>query len=159
MMGNDNPEKLTQNDKIQILLQEYSTLRAELVANGTKLFQMAALTGALLTWTISRPLDKRFWIAALIGGGGLFWLGFVLIKDTRKLARRVADLERDINGRAGEELLVWESRWGRAVTGFIVMHPPLPSRPIDPAGGVVDLKAGTTSGSSAVHPAARRRKR
>jgi hypothetical protein len=127
-MGDDNSKILNEKDKIQILLQEYNTLRSELIGSGTKLFQMIAIAGALFTWIISRPLDLRFWIAVLIATMGLFSLGFIVFRDTRKLSRRVADLESEINRRAGEELLVWESRWASGVTGFIFQRPPLPSK-------------------------------
>jgi hypothetical protein len=118
---------LTQKDKIQILLQEYSTLRSELVSNGNRLFQVVALGGALFTWLASRQLDKRFWIAIVMALVGFSCIGFVLIRDTKRAARRVRELEIDINSRAGEELLVWERRWGAAVTGFVFQKPPLPS--------------------------------
>src|SRR5260370_28543233 len=119
-------EKLTEKDKIQILLQEYSTLRTELIANGNRLFQVVALGGALFIWIVSRPVDRRFWMAIAMGIVGLFCLVFVLIRDTRRAARRVAQLEGEINQRAREELLVWERKWGAAVTGFVFQSPPLP---------------------------------
>lgn len=121
-------EMLGEKEKVQILLQEYSTLRSELVANGTKTFQMAALVGALLTLTLGRPVDNRFWIAALVGVVGLFALGFTVVRDIKRLNRRVTELEAEINRRAGEELLVWESRWGAVATGFIFPRQPLPPK-------------------------------
>lgn len=127
-MSQYQAEMLSQKDKIQILLQEYSTLRAELVSRGNFSFQIAALVGVFLTFMLTRPIDRRFWIAALIGLIGLFGLVLVVVRDLRKIARRVKELETDINKRAGEELLVWESRWGATVTGFVFLRPPLPPK-------------------------------
>lgn len=119
---------LSEKDKIQILSQEYSTLRAEIVSRVNFPFQMAALVGVLLTFILTRPVDKRFWLAALIGVIGLIGVGFAVVRDIKRLARRVAELEAEINRRAGEELLVWESRWGALATGFIFLRPPLPPK-------------------------------
>lgn len=127
-MGDDDPETLSQKDKIQILLQEYNTLRAELVVNGNKTFQLLSLGGALFVLIISRPLDVRFWTALVAALVGISYFSFVVMRDIRRLAKRVRELEHDINRRADEELLIWESRWGRAVTGFLVQRAPLPSR-------------------------------
>ena len=130
MLGipDNHSEMLSEKDKIQILLQEYSTLRSEVVSNGSKTFQMAALVGALLTLTLGRPVDQRFWIATLVGVIGLVGLGVVVVRDIKRLNRRLIELEADINLRAGEELLVWESRWGAVVTGFIFPRSPLPPK-------------------------------
>ena len=117
-MSDNDSEKLSEKDKIQILLQEYNTLRSELVANTGKAMQMAALLGVVLTLILSRPIDKRFWVAASVGLVGLIGLGSVIVRDIRRLARRVIELEKDINRRAGEELLVWESRWGGVTSGL-----------------------------------------
>ena len=125
-MGDDHSEKLSQKDKIQILLQEYSTLRSELIFNQNKQFQLVALAGVVISLTLSRPIDRLFWIAISVGVAALFSLGLMVIRNTRRLVRRVIELETEINRRAGEELLVWESRWGAVVTGFVFRRPPLP---------------------------------
>jgi hypothetical protein len=132
-MGDGSSELLSQKDKIHILLQEYNTLRAELVLNGNKTFQLLSLGGALFVLIISRPPDARFWTALVAALVGVSYFSFVVMRDMRRLAKRVRELEDDINRRAGEELLIWESRWGRAVTGFIVQRAPLPSRFIGPS--------------------------
>jgi len=45
--------------------------------------------------------------------------GWVTYRDIVKAAARIRELEKDINVRAGEDLLVWETFWGGAVTGFL----------------------------------------
>jgi hypothetical protein len=143
-MRTDRSETLTEKDKIQILLQEYSTLRAELISLGNKQFQIAALAGVVVTLTIARPVDTRFWIAILIGLTALSCLSGLMIRDIRRVARRVIELETEINQRAGEELLAWESRWGAAVTGFLFRRPPLPPKTVaatvDPASATVEIR-------------------
>jgi hypothetical protein len=128
-MTNKDSEHLTEEDKIkiQILLEEYNTLRAELISNGNKGFQILALGGALFVLILSRPIDTRFWIAITAGLIVVSCTTFAVMRDIRKMAKRVAELEHDINQRAGEELLVWERRWGSAATGFVVHRAPLPS--------------------------------
>ena len=139
-MSEDHSEKLSEKDKIQILLQEYGTLRSEIVSNGNRQFQIAALAGVLFTLTLSRPIERRFWIAALIGVIALCYFGFAMIRDIRRLARRVFELEAEINRRAGEELLVWESRWGAGVTGFVFRRSPLPPKSAPPPASERKLK-------------------
>jgi len=43
---------------------------------------------------------------------------WLISRDSAKVAKRVRELEKDINCRAGETLLVWETLWGREVTGY-----------------------------------------
>lgn len=120
-------ENLTEKDKIHILLQEYNTLRSELVSNQSKQFQLVALFGVLVSLILSRPIAGR-WLAVLVGAVVLVCLGLLVIRHTRRLVRRVIELEGEINRRAGEELLVWESRWGAVVTGFLFRQSPLPPK-------------------------------
>jgi hypothetical protein len=131
-MSEDRSEKVSDKDKIQILLQEYNTLRSELVSNGSKQFQLVALAGVLVSLILGRPIEKGLWVATLVGVGALFCLGVMVIRHTRRLVRRVIELETEINRRAGEELLVWESRWGAVVTGFVLRRPPLPPKSAPP---------------------------
>jgi hypothetical protein len=131
-MSEDHSEKLSEKDKIQILLQEYSALRSELASNGSKQFQLVALAGVLVSLTLSRPIDRTFWVATLIGVVALFCLGVMVIRQTQRLVRRTIELETEINRRAGEELLVWESRWGAVVTGFVFRRSPLPPKSAAP---------------------------
>jgi hypothetical protein len=128
-MTKKDSERPTEQDKfkIQILLHEYDTLRAELIACGNKGFQILALGGALFVLVVSRSIDKRFWVALTAGLLGVSCASFAVMRDILKIAKRVRELERDINQRAGEEILTWESRFGSAVTGFVVQRAPLPS--------------------------------
>src|SRR5438045_7232209 len=94
-MSDNSSELLSQKDKIQILLQEYNTLRAEIILNGNKTFQLLALVGALFVLVISRPIDARFWIALVAAFIGIFCFSFTIMRDIRRLAKRIRELEDD----------------------------------------------------------------
>jgi len=118
-MQSSDSYQLSREEKIKILLQEYTTLRKEIIAWTSHGFQMMSVGTALFAWVIL--IQTR---------GALFWPGVTIaliifllaiwftLRDIKKAATRIRELENDINRRAGEELLVWESRWGGAVTGF-----------------------------------------
>jgi hypothetical protein len=114
----DHNDSLNTQGKVQILLQEYASLRMEIIHRTGHMHQLLAVGGALFLWLASRPIDIRFWISlvAAVVVVGLF--GWFLHRDIDKAAERIRQLEEDINRRAGEELLVWERRWGGAVTGY-----------------------------------------
>ena len=118
-------QALTAKDKITILLSEYSTLRAEIIARTTQGFQLLAVSGALLIWVSARQIDIRFWVVCSVGTVVVACASFFTIRDTKKAATRLCELEKDINNRAGEELLVWETVWGGANTGFWGLAKPL----------------------------------
>jgi hypothetical protein len=49
------------------------------------------------------------------------WFGYLVqsyVRDVQGLAARTREIELDVNERAKEDLLVWESLWGDAATGF-----------------------------------------
>jgi hypothetical protein len=116
-------ETLIEKDKIHILLQEYNSLRSELVSSGNKLFQLFAIAGTLVTWLIARDFERvSFWAALIFVLAGLFVLGLFLLRDTQRAAQRVAEIENEINQRAHENLLKWENKWGRVLNGFVFRH-------------------------------------
>ena len=103
---------ITQKEKIQILVAEYNTLRAELVACGNKIYNMLAVGSAILTSQIVNFDKPYFWITIGIGVFLIVVFALLNVRDTRLLAARVKVLEREINTRTGESLLIWESQKG-----------------------------------------------
>lgn len=108
--------------KINILLKEYDTLRAEMLQRMNGRFAIVGLLGALLVLVISKgewqptgwKLDAR-WLVAVLGASilaGIFWRFGTLI---RKLGTRVSKVEQRVNQLAQEDLLAWETcfGWGR----------------------------------------------
>jgi uncharacterized membrane protein len=106
--------------KINILLKEYDALRAEMLQRMNARFAIVGLLGALLVLLISKwewqpagwPLDVR-WLVAVLGAfilAGVFWRFGTLIQ---KLATRVSQVEQRVNQLAQEDLLTWETCFGR----------------------------------------------
>ena len=122
-MTEQRPLLFTEQDKVQILLHEYDTLRQEVLNRTSNGFQLLAVGAALFVWMIGgQHPNNRFW----------FWIGLALalfavslaawfiFRDISKAAKRIRELEGSINARAGEELLMWETRCGCDATGYII---------------------------------------
>lgn len=115
---NAKPEPFIDKEKVPILLHEYDTLRAEIIARTCSGFQILAVTAALFVWVIQADLYYKFWaglgaLAIILSIGS--WIAFGNIN---KATSRLRELEKDINARAGETLLVWESQHAGGLTGF-----------------------------------------
>ena len=111
-------EPLDNKDKIQILLHEYGTLRTEIIHRTNNLYQLLAVGGALFVWLLGHAIDRKFWISLAVTLPLLF-LGFWVIRRyMNKAAERLREIEKTVNSLAGVELLVWETLWAGAVTGY-----------------------------------------
>ncbi len=124
-MTKPNNKPFDEVEKVKILLQEYATLRSEILTRTSNMFQLFAIAASMLVWIIGRPVDLRFWLAIFIlilAGIFFYWL---ISRDIKKAATRLRELEIDINRRAGEELLVWEIKWGGDVTGYFGRGEPM----------------------------------
>lgn len=106
---------------VQALLAEYSTLRAEILQRNTVLNQAYIASGSV---TIA-ILGLIFTQSPAIGSALLPILAIYLYavfrradRDTKKAAQRVREIERAINHRLGEPLLVWESQEGILAHGY-----------------------------------------
>jgi hypothetical protein len=118
----DNSNLLSQKDQIAVLLEEYKTLRAELLERHTAVLQLLAITTAGLIATIGFTIANTAWIAGLITGLILFCgicAGALLLdNDSRLLSARLQEIEAAINRLAGKQLLVWESTRGIEKMGY-----------------------------------------
>jgi hypothetical protein len=135
--------ELTQKDKIQILLAEYGALRGEILARTGFGFQIAAVSLGAITWFLAQQLSGRpwwFWCAMGIVGTCFAIAMFVNSRDGEKTARRLKDIEYEVNSRAGEHILVWETLNGAItrmglIRSYFSLIPPLPRSelpPLDP---------------------------
>lgn len=128
---------MTDDDKLKInvLLAEYNTLRAEAVARSSHLFQLVAAAGASFAFVIGSFIS---WMTNWkVMPNTIFWVSLVLIiiafiavlaavcvlsvmmrRDLEKAVRRVAEIELDVNERIGEDLLIWENLCGGRVTSY-----------------------------------------
>lgn len=135
---------LDQKDRIQILLSEYSALRSEIVGRTGFGFQIAAVLLAAITWFMQQQLNGRpwyFWVVMGFVAAGFVLATFVNLRDISRLALRSKELEHEINSRAGEHLMVWETLSGvvtraGSIQGFFSLVKPLPRSklpPLDPS--------------------------
>lgn len=122
----------TQKDKVQILLHEYDTLRTEVIHRINNVYQLLAFVVALIG--VLGALVSNLYMgassSAKVGPRGLIFIAFVSLpviwlcanlisQDLNRIASRLRELENEINERAGEQLLKWEtcqSQWQRYST-------------------------------------------
>lgn len=107
---------LAQFDKIQILLHEYDTLRNALLARYSAQFKAVGVLALVLTGLVTviatNGLNKI--LVGLVGSSVVIFILVILWidYDIARAAKRVREIETDINARAGEPLLTWETHWG-----------------------------------------------
>jgi hypothetical protein len=102
---------LTQKDRIQILLSEYSALRAEYVSRTGVGFQLLGFGVTAAAFLLGQNSGSgAFHYVVILFVLIAFGLGiFTNVRDLRRVAVRLKQLEHEINSRAGESLLVWET--------------------------------------------------
>jgi hypothetical protein len=102
-------------EKIQILLAEYNTLRAEILTRTSNGFQVVAVAVALIALLLQKKeLDHQFWIAVGIFVFGAVVCGWITVSAIGGAARRIVVIEKAVNSLAGDTLLVWETIHGEA---------------------------------------------
>jgi hypothetical protein len=104
---------LSNAERASIILHEYDGLRAALRSRNSETFQVIAVVGGLFVYALGRDiLDGRAWLAviaaAVLVASAYAWLQY----DTSRMARRLRQIEEQVNALAGTELLQWERRWG-----------------------------------------------
>jgi hypothetical protein len=104
--------------KIEILLHEYDTLREEIMSRYSAQFQAIGVFGAVfvgLLAAIATGMNAHVGYSLIVLSFFIFLALFVWAdNDITRAATRLIELEKEINGRAEERLLVWESNrvWG-----------------------------------------------
>ena len=102
--------EVSNEEKIKILLQEYATLRQEIIARTTHGFQLISVGTVVLTWLVATRDPGPFLLIVVLTAAAVLlaavWLTFRAIG---RAATRVRQLEAEVNRRAGEDLLVWET--------------------------------------------------
>jgi len=112
------------SQKVAILIEEYKTLRAEVLAARSYVAQAIGITAAVMMGVLGlsfSSFSRPHWVTWTVAGVALAYLGGTLAWNeinTRHFAKRLRALEADINTRAGERLLVWEtdSGWGSMIS-------------------------------------------
>lgn len=106
-----------EKDRIEVLMKEYDTLRAEILVRVQSRFALASILGGAATIAIATEAGgERHWLlGGLVALGAILlwvWLGRLIVIAHKGLVR----LEHAVNGIAGETLLRWEhdrptARW------------------------------------------------
>ena len=101
------------NDKIPILMAEYNRLRAEVLAARSNVAQAIRLTFATLMGVFGFSFSTGFqgpsWVPWAIAAIALGYFAFTIIwnkKYTGNFTRRISAIQKDVNDRAGERLLI-----------------------------------------------------
>jgi hypothetical protein len=121
-MSDGTRESLTQYELIQILLEEYRTLKAEVQARAGYGFQFGALSVGAIAWVLSRQdIEGGRFLALLafiiLSALAILWI--VCIRDVWRIASRLQELEHEVNSRAGAHLLVWERLFAPGARGQV----------------------------------------
>lgn len=99
-------------ETVKILLAEYTGLRSEIIAKTGHGLQVAGFVVTASSFLVSQTQN---WltvyivtlIVLLVAGAGM-----LIFNDVARASKRIRQIEVDVNNRAGEELLVWETGWG-----------------------------------------------
>ena len=127
-----------EHHRISILLEEYKTLRAEVLAARGYVFQGITITIpaviAIFGFSFSTSVQWAQWVIWLITGALALFVVVTIVGNeinTRKFTSRLRFLESEINRRAGERLLIWETEqgWGSLVIRRENPHSEVPHPP------------------------------
>ena len=112
--ANENDRSLDVN----VLLREYDTLRAEILARVKSRFDMLIFTAPAATFIASQGQLSRNWRFAVVVGAAAFLLSlwFYFGSAINQCSVRIAEVEGMINELVGSPLLQWESRQRNATT-------------------------------------------
>ena len=133
-MSATNAKPYCQKDKVTILLAEYNMLRLEILTRTTHGFQLMAVYAVMFVWIMQAKQGVRFWISLAVAVATLLIACWISFSNINRCVKRVLELEKDINNRAGENLLVWETQQERKYVGFLRKPKPVPEN-ISPSGG------------------------
>ncbi len=103
---------MTPQEKVDIIMHEYETLRTEIMNRCKNRQTMLAFLGAIAAFVLTRPdilPESKIWIAV----GGFIFVFFFWCFDGFLIgccSSRVHEIERRVNELAGEKLLVWETQ-------------------------------------------------
>lgn len=125
MSGGIEPSRenaISKDTKIEVLLAEWESLRTEAMQRDTSLNQVllygggaiVAIAGYLATTT-----TFFLGLVLLLLGICLVFFAFKMVEyDVRHLSARLRDVEAQVNGLAGEDLLKWETTRGLLTEGY-----------------------------------------
>ncbi len=112
-------------DKIKILLSEYTSLSNQIISRFAGQCQLYSIIAAVTIGLLGVYFADFISGCSLLGllvltALFLAWLWLDIDRDIAKAALRIREIEARINVSAGEQLLEWETKWGRG--GVIGKH-------------------------------------
>jgi hypothetical protein len=116
--------EFSESQKIEILLHEYDALRNEIDGRTRDGFNLFGTVGALFIGALTLVYNKvgSVWFFIVAAGGLITFV--VATRETffriRRAAERLRQIEELVNSRIGEDLLVWETRFGAAGRGWFL---------------------------------------
>lgn len=117
----DAHPQMSTNDRVLTLLAEYSSLRSEIMQRNSVFNQYcvisvpASVAAVSFAYTAYPPAGILLFLVI----GALLYVVFRIIEfDTLAAAARVRDLEKTLNGMAGERLVTWETDCGLNTVGY-----------------------------------------
>jgi hypothetical protein len=107
------------HEKIRTQMSEHATLRAEIIARMGHGYQIVGFGLAAVAIGVSQgfQLGAGLYIGVVVVVVALMW--WKSWADTKKCARRIREIELDVNDRAQKDLLVWENLSGEAEIGLL----------------------------------------
>lgn len=99
-------------EKVKILLSEYTGLRAEIIAKTGHGLQVSGFVVTALSFLVAQT---QSWLTAYVVALIVLLVlvaGMLTIRDVARASKRIRQIELDVNHRAGDKLLVWETDWG-----------------------------------------------
>jgi len=107
---------LSEKDKINIILEEYKALRAEILMRTTIQTQVLAAFGAAGISIVGVSIAYRmllFCVVMTVLLSLIAWMTFMFLDgDFKNIAIRLREIENEINTRSGDNLFSWETRFG-----------------------------------------------
>jgi hypothetical protein len=109
-------------EQLKILLEEYKTLRTEMLQRHSVIMQLVSIVitglGAAITFAFVHNAAAAATATSVTlvfaVGAGLLWLD----NDLRLLSSRIQQIEKKVNNLAHDELMVWETTRGVTQLGY-----------------------------------------
>ena len=107
---------MSEFEKIAILLHEYDTLRNEILERHASLVAFYVILTLMVSYAITllwrdrANISGRILLVLVVAIFAIVTL--VFNADTVRAAKRIRQIETEVNARAGEVLLRWETEWG-----------------------------------------------
>ena len=103
---------LSDDKKVEILLKEYDTLRAEILDRMKIAFSHLGYVGALVAFgsPFAQDIPKEYVLLGLLGFSILSWISVINWLWLRNCSAQLREIEERVADYSGEELLTWEQR-------------------------------------------------